>query len=176
MRIAVLLSVLFLAAASILHAEDTGKVEFSAAATSKFVNQPGLPACATLSVQRGDPSKGPAVILLKTATGCVIPWHWHTANEPVVMVSGRAKTEMKDGAPVTLRPGDFIFLPGKHAHQFTCTAACLLFVMPDAAFDIHYVDSSGKEISSDEAIKAPAAKGHATKMKMSAPAAATKEQ
>jgi quercetin dioxygenase-like cupin family protein len=176
MRTTVFLSVLLLVTASILQAENNGKAEFSAAATSKFAPMPGLPACASLSVQRGDPSKGAAVILLKAASGCVIPWHWHTVNESLVMVNGRAKIEMKDGAPVTFRPGDFIFLPGKHTHQFSCLAACMLYVMPDGAFDIHYVDASGKEISPDEAIKTPAAKDHSTKMKMSAPAAKTKEQ
>lgn len=176
MRITVLLSVLFLAAASILQAEDTGKAEFSAAASSKFANLPGVPACVTLSVQRGDPSKGAAVILLKVKPGCVVPWHWHSASGQLIMVSGSAKIEMKDGAQITFRPGDFIYMPSKHVHQFTCSASCLLFELPDGAFDIHYVDSSGKEISPDEAIKAPAAKGHATKMKMSAPAAEKKEQ
>ena len=64
-----LLAALCLAGVSVSLAEDTGKVAFSAAATSKFANLPGLPACATLSVQRGDPSKGPATILLKATSG-----------------------------------------------------------------------------------------------------------
>ena len=171
-----LLAALYLAGVSVSLAEDTGKVAFSAAATSKFANLPGLPACATLSVQRGDPSKGPATILLKATSGCAIPWHWHSANEQLFMIGGRAKIEMKEGAPISFRAGDFAFLPAKHAHQFTCIAACMLFNLPDGAFDIHYVDGDGKEISSDDALKAPARKGHATKMKMSAPAAETKEQ
>jgi hypothetical protein len=44
-----------------------------------------------------------------------------------MMVSGRAKVEMKDGSPAALRAGDFLDLPSKHIHQFTCLAACLLF-------------------------------------------------
>ncbi len=167
--------VLASATVSIARAEDTSKLDFAAAATSKFANLPGLPTCATLSVQRGDPSKGAATILLKAASGCSIPWHWHSANEQLFMISGRAKIEMKEGAPISFRPGDFAFLPGKHAHQFTCVAACTLFNLPDGVFDIHYVDGSGKEISSDEALKT-SAKGHATKMKMTAPAMETKQQ
>jgi hypothetical protein len=44
-------------------------------------------------------------------------------------------------------------LPGKHVHHFTCVAACIMFVVSDAAFDIHYVDARGQEISPDDAPK-----------------------
>ena len=44
-------------------------------------------------------------------------------------------------------------MPSKHVHQFTCTAACTGFVYSDGAFDIHYVDASGKEIPLDAAMK-----------------------
>ena len=132
-------------------AED--KMVYAAKASSKFVNLPGLPKCATASVQNGDPSKGGAVILAKTTAGCVIPWHWHTASEQLMGVSGTAKIDMKDGSPVTLHPGDYVFLPGKGVHQFTSVTACTFFIVTDGAFDIHYVDKDGKEISPDEALK-----------------------
>ena len=125
-------------------------------ATAKFMNFPGLPTCAKGSVANGDPTKGPSVLLVKTAAGCQIPWHWHTATEQLMVISGSAKVEMKDGAPASLRTGDYISLPSKHAHQFTCAAACTFFVNSDTTFDIHYVDASGKEISPDEALKSKA--------------------
>src|SRR5262249_9606554 len=62
---------------------------------SKFALLPGFPACMTLSTQRGDPSKGPAVILAKFTSGCSVPWHWHTAAENLTVVSGKGKLEMK---------------------------------------------------------------------------------
>jgi quercetin dioxygenase-like cupin family protein len=132
-------------------AED--KMVYAEKATSKFVNFPGLPTCMTGSVQHGDPSSGSSVILAKSATGCTVPWHWHTADEQLMIVSGSAKVAMKDGQPTSLHSGDYLSLPGKNAHQFTCVAACTLFIMPSAAFDIHYVDKDGKEISPDEALK-----------------------
>ena len=149
-------------------AED--KMVYAAKATSKFVNFPGLPACMTGSVQHGDPGNGPSVILAKSATGCTVPWHWHTADEQLMIVSGSAKVGMKDGQPTSLHPGDYLSLPGKNAHQFTCVTACTLFIMPSGAFDIHYVDKDGKEISPDEALKskaqAPMKKGMKKDMKM----------
>lgn len=140
-----------------LFAQDTGQVSFASAAGSKFANLPGAPTCMTASVQRGDPSKGAAVMLLKFSSGCVVPWHWHTANEQLMIVSGRGKAEMKDEKTANLAAGDFLFLPSKHHHQFTCASTtCLLFDVTEAAFDIHYVDASGKEIPPEEALKAKA--------------------
>ncbi|MBV9340777.1 MAG: cupin domain-containing protein [Acidobacteria bacterium] len=135
-----------------LSAEDA-KTVYSANASAKFVNFPGLPNCMTAAVENGDPSKGPSVILAKAGSGCRVPWHWHTPTEQLMIVSGSAKGEMKDGSPVQLHAGDYLSLPGKGVHQFTCLRACSFFLSSDATFDLHYVDGSGKEISPEEALK-----------------------
>ena len=114
---------------------------------------PALPACGTIAVQDGDPSKGPSVILLKAKAGCVIPWHWHTPNERLIILSGSAKGEMKDMKTLMLKPGDYVVLPSKGIHQFTALTDVELYDMSDAAFDIHYVDAAGKEIPVDAALK-----------------------
>ena len=132
------------------------KMVHSAMASSKFVNFPGLPKCMTGSVQNGDPGKGASVILAKAGAGCAVPWHWHTADEQLMMVSGTARVAMKDGKPASVRSGDYLAMPGKQVHQFTCVAACTLFIAPSGAFDIHYVDKDGKEISPDDALKSKA--------------------
>ena len=147
-------------------AQDSDTSAYVANATSKFVNFPGIPECFVGAVQQGDPSKGDAVLLLKGKTGCVIPWHWHTALERLMMVSGRAKVEMKDGSPATVRAGDFVNLNSKHVHQFTCQLSCTLFdVSTGAPFDIHYVDASGTEIPPDQALKARASAAKTQKPK-----------
>ena len=69
-----------------------------------------------------------------------------------MIVSGKAKVEMKE-ASSTMAAGDYINLPAKHAHQFTCLAACVFFIESDRAFDIHYVNAEGKEIPQEEALK-----------------------
>src|SRR5215831_6814194 len=137
--------VLLTAAAMITSAQDQAGV--TTMAKTKFQALPGLPACMTLSAQRGDPFKGPAVVLIKFTPGCSVPWHWHTAGEGLMIVSGKAKLEMKDAsAPAPLAPGDYAYLPGKHQHKFTCISGCTLFDVTEGAFDIHYVDKDGKEI------------------------------
>jgi quercetin dioxygenase-like cupin family protein len=140
--------------ASPLFAQDASTMSYAAAATSKFTNMAVLPSCMTLSVQRGDPSKGPSVILLKFKAGCVVPWHWHTAAEQLMVVSGTGKAQMKDGKPVTVHPGDYMFLPAKHVHTFAAVTEVTMFDLPDGPFDIHYVDASGNEIPPDQALKA----------------------
>ncbi len=137
------------------HSEDA-KMTHPAAAAKQFVNFPGLPTCTKGSVVDGDPTKGSSVILVKTTTGCVVPWHWHTPTEQLMFVSGSGKGEMKDGSPVVLRTGDYLNFTPKSVHQFTCVAACAFFLASDGAFDIHYVDKDGKEISPDEALKSKA--------------------
>jgi len=128
-----------------------------------------IPACMKLVAVNGDPFQGPAMLYLTGEAGCVIPWHWHTANEQLVMVGGEARVEMKDGGNEAVKPGSYAFLASKHVHRFTCTSACALYDYSDAKFDIHYVDQNGTEIPPARAyeaagMQAPAAdegtKGH----------------
>ena len=151
------LVLLWCALAAPLAAQNSDQMPYAAMASSKFMSLPMLPACMTLSAQRGDPMKGAAVLLLKFKSGCVVPWHWHTANENLMMVSGKAKGEMRPGGAHMLTAGDYLYLAGKQVHQFTCLSSCVLFDVIDGAFDIHYVDAGGKEITPEEALK-PVAK------------------
>ena len=126
---------------------------YKAADAVTFGNHPALPQCGTIAVQDGNPNAGPSIILIKVKAGCVIPWHWHTANERLIIVSGSAKGEMKDAQPLMLKPSDFVVLPAKGIHQFTALTDTELYDLSDAAFDIHYVDPGGKEIPVEAALK-----------------------
>ena len=106
------------------------------AACMKFAGVPGMPTCASASVQNGDPSKGASILLAKLEAGCLVPWHWHTPNENLMLVSGSGRAEMKGGKAFVLKPGGFAQMPSKHAHQFSCSTVCLLYVYSDAAFDM----------------------------------------
>ena len=134
----------------IAHAQEMGVVR--KLSENKFAPLPTLPPCNTAAVESGDPSKGPSVIVFKATAGCSVPWHWHTPTEHVMLVSGTAKMEMKGGATTTFGAGGYALMPSKHVHQFTCTVACSAFVYSDGAFDIHYVDTNGKEIPPDAAL------------------------
>ena len=137
-------------------ADDTNQAITLKPDTLEFSPIPDMPGCASAAIVRGNPRNGPAWVYLKLATGCRVPWHWHTANETLLVISGRGTLAMKDGPPLKFVPGAYASLPNHHVHEASCSRACLLFNTADAAFDINYVDANGKEISSDEAIKAPA--------------------
>ena len=120
----------------------------------KFMEFPGMPTCATGAVQSGDPTQGTSIILIKVASGCAFPWHWHTPNEHLMIVSGSGVAEMKGGKPVTLQAGAYAMMPSKEVHRLRCPGGCTLYLYSDGAFDMHYVDAQGNEIAPDAALKA----------------------
>jgi quercetin dioxygenase-like cupin family protein len=127
----------------------------TAAAAAKFGVIPNAPDCFTVAVERGDPTKGPSVILARFAPGCVAPFHWHTPSETAMVVSGSLEATMKDDKPFVAHHGDFLYLPAHHVHRATClgSAPCLVFLTSDAAFDIHWVDAAGQEVPLETALK-----------------------
>jgi quercetin dioxygenase-like cupin family protein len=125
------------------------------AASAKFGATPNAPACFTVAVEQGDPSAGPSVILAKFAPGCIAPFHWHTPSETAMIVSGSLEVQMKDDKAFVARHGDFAYFPGHHVHRATClsSAPCMVFLTSSAAFDIHWVDAAGQEITLETALK-----------------------
>jgi hypothetical protein len=135
------------------HGKEPGQMIAMNPQTLKFTPIPTMPSCATAATLRGDPRTGPAWVLLKLASGCRVPSHWHTPNEELLVISGRGTLAMKDGPPLQFVPGAYASLPSHHVHQASCVRTCLLFNSADGAFDIHYVDASGEEISLDKAVR-----------------------
>ncbi len=115
----------------------------------------------TNAVERGVPGQGPDMVLVRFSPGCAFPWHWHTANEELLIVSGTFTYEAKGSSPTVLRSGDYVFTPGHHVHHGTCTGRtpCIFFVSRDGAVDYHFVNAAGQEISLAEALKSSAEKG-----------------
>src|SRR6202051_5186577 len=123
------------------------------------------PECFTIAVEKGDPTKGPSVILARFAPHCVAPYHWHTPSETAMVASGTLETQMKDDKAIVARSGDFVYLPSHHVHRDTCkrTSPCLISQSSNAAFDIHWVDAEGKEIPFEQAVKPTKATAKPTK-------------
>jgi quercetin dioxygenase-like cupin family protein len=122
-------------------------------AEMKFVNFPNVPTCFTGAVEQGDPINGPSTILVKGMKGCEVPMHFHSAQEQVVMIEGKAQMLMRGGTPQVMKEGAFASAPPRSPHDFTCLSTCQFYVISDGKFDIHYVDDSGKEIPFVLAVK-----------------------
>jgi quercetin dioxygenase-like cupin family protein len=75
---------------------------------------------------------------MKATPKCVVPPHYHTAEEQLIIVKGEVSTGMEGMADTVLGPGGFAMMPSKAPHWFTCTAKeeCLMFVTFDQAYDI----------------------------------------
>lgn len=126
-----------------------------------FQSSPGVPECTSFAGLRGDLGKGPGTLMVRMRPGCVVPFHWHTPSEEILILQGAPLAQMLGERPVILKVGSYSQLPSKHVHRFRCTSKedCVLFLVADGVFDIHFVDDSGKEISTEEALKAAATAG-----------------
>jgi quercetin dioxygenase-like cupin family protein len=98
----------------------------------------GKPDCLKVARENGDPDKGASTFLLEAAPGCVVPPHYHTAEEQLIVVRGDVLTGMDGMAEATLGPGGFAMMPSKAMHWFTCQSkgTCLMFVTFDRTYDI----------------------------------------
>jgi quercetin dioxygenase-like cupin family protein len=97
--------------------------------------------CLLSAVETGNPATGPSTIILKAPPNCLVPWHYHTAEEQLIVTEGYVRTEM-DGMPAhNLGTGGFAIMPGKVKHQFSCQSktACVMFVTFDRTYDIFWV-------------------------------------
>lgn len=103
--------------------------------------QDGDVKCLASAIETGDPAKGPSTIILKAPPNCLVPWHYHTAQEQLIVVQGNVQTEMEGMSGHPLGPGGFAMMPGKVKHQFSCQSktACVMFVTFDRTYDIFWV-------------------------------------
>ena len=96
--------------------------------------------CLSSALETGDPTAGHSTWILKAPPGCVVPWHSHTAEEQLIIISGAVLAEMTDHQPTRLGPSGFAMMGGHMPHQFTCQgkSACLMIVAFDRAYDIYW--------------------------------------
>src|SRR3977135_3424071 len=96
------------------------------------------PDCLQFFLENGDMKTGPSTAIMKAKPKCVVPPHYHTAEEQLLIVKGNVSTGMEAMKDTVLGPGGFAMMPSKQPHWFTCTAKeeCLMFVTFDRAYDI----------------------------------------
>src|SRR6266478_979383 len=96
--------------------------------------------CLLSALETGDPTTGRSTLILKASPGCVVPWHFHTAEEQLIIISGTVLAEMTDHRPTRLGPGGFAMMGSHMPHQFSCQgkSACLMIVTFDRTYDIHW--------------------------------------
>ncbi len=98
---------------------------------------PFMPSGCGLAVLHGDPAKPNADIFLKFPANAVVPEHWHTSAERMVLVAGELSVTYKGQAKVVLKPGMYAYGPAKLPHTASCgaSAPCVLFIAFESAVD-----------------------------------------
>jgi|SRR5579863_4640213 len=97
--------------------------------------------CLRSATENGDPDTGPSTLILKAAPNCKVRWHYHTAEEQLIVTQGTVQAEMDGMAAARLESGGFAMMPGKVKHRFSCESKteCVMFVTFDRKYDIVWV-------------------------------------
>ena len=98
---------------------------------------PFMPAGCGLAVLHGDPAKANADVFLKVPAKAVIPNHWHTSAERMILVAGELHVTYKNQPKLVLKPGMYAYGPAKLAHSASCAgnAPCVLFIAFESPVD-----------------------------------------
>jgi quercetin dioxygenase-like cupin family protein len=106
--------------------------------------------CLRSATENGDPDTGPSTLILKAAPDCKVPWHYHTAEEQLIVTGGTVQAEMDGMAAATLNAGGFAMMPSKVKHRFSCQSKteCVMFVTFDRKYDIVWVKDSAPPATS----------------------------
>jgi quercetin dioxygenase-like cupin family protein len=140
------------------HRSDAEAILLQRPVDAAFMAVPGVPACTTIAPLRGNMATGPSTLMVRMESGCMVPNHWHTPSEELVVLQGAPLAQMQGERPVMLQVGSYSQLPSGHIHRFRCTSTedCLIFLVADAAFDIFFVDERGEIITTEVALAAAA--------------------
>lgn len=96
-----------------------------------------LPKGCEIAVLHGDPAKNNADVFFKLPANSVVPRHWHTSAERMVLVSGELHVTYDGHKPVVLKPGTYAYGPAKLPHKAECkkAGACVLFIAFESPVD-----------------------------------------
>jgi quercetin dioxygenase-like cupin family protein len=89
-----------------------------------------LPQGCGLAVLQGDPEKRNSDVVMRLPGQSVVPHHWHTSAERMVLISGEFHVTYDDQPTVVMRQGTYAYGPAKLPHVAECKSAepCLLFI------------------------------------------------
>jgi mannose-6-phosphate isomerase-like protein (cupin superfamily) len=97
-----------------------------------------FPSGCQIAVLHGDPAQPNADIFFKVPGRSVIPHHWHSSAERMVLVSGQLSVTYEGQATVDLEPGMYAYGPAKAPHRAECRSAepCVLFIAFEGPVDV----------------------------------------
>ncbi len=96
-----------------------------------------LPKGCQIAVLHGNPAKDNADIFLKVPANSVLPRHWHTSAERMVLISGELHVTYDGHKTAILMAGHYAYGPAKLPHKAECKKAgpCVLFIAFESPVD-----------------------------------------
>lgn len=96
-----------------------------------------LPKGCGLGVLNGDPAKPNSDVFFRLMPGSLLPHHYHTSAERMVLVSGELHITYDGHDPVVLKPGMYAYGPPMLAHKGRCADGdpCVLFIAFEGPVD-----------------------------------------
>jgi len=119
-------------------AQDVPLAQVAGDAALKWGGCPDfMPKGCEIAVLHGDPAKINADVFFKVPANAVIPRHWHTSAERMVLVAGEMHVTYDGHATAVLKPGSYAYGPAKLPHKATCGDAgpCVLFIAFESPVD-----------------------------------------
>ncbi|MGV7235355.1 MAG: DUF4437 domain-containing protein [Nitrosomonadaceae bacterium] len=122
---------LFLLTSSNLYAEDKALVISHKDNSIKWGPCPAfIPKGCEIAVLKGNPSKNNLDIFFKVPGDFHIPYHNHTSQERMVLVSGTLDVTYDNHKKSTIKTGNYAFGPAKLPHSAYCHKGddCVLYI------------------------------------------------
>ncbi|MEZ4968122.1 MAG: cupin domain-containing protein [Flavobacteriaceae bacterium] len=98
---------------------------------------PFMPEGCTISVLHGDPSKKNSDVFFKVPANYVIPKHWHSSAERMILVSGKLHLTYEGEKEQIMKVGSYAFGPSTKPHTAKCGDGepCVLFIAFEEPLD-----------------------------------------
>ncbi|MCK0189209.1 cupin domain-containing protein [Arenibacter sp. F20364] len=89
-----------------------------------------MPEGCTISVLHGDPAKNNVDVFFKVPANYVIPEHWHSSVERMILVSGELHVTYEGEEEQIMKVGSYAFGPATKPHTAKCgdKDPCVLFI------------------------------------------------
>ena len=89
-----------------------------------------IPEGCEIAVLQGGPAKDNVDIFFKVPGNFSIPYHTHTSQERMVLVSGELEVTYDNHATAIIKKGDFAYGPAKLPHKAYCRKGedCILYI------------------------------------------------
>ncbi len=131
------LSLIFMAVC-FAQSSSTKQIMVANPAEMKWQHDAGDPPGSESIVLRGDPSSDGFELFARYPAGHVFAPHWHSANERIVLISGKMSIQT-GSATKFLEAGGFAYLPAKEVQKMACVSntQCVFYVYWDGKLDFH---------------------------------------